>query len=530
MASGRLGSTSLGNGRAGVLYTNSSGGAVSLSVMAKVKSSTANVPLSFWIDSSSTAPEVTTQISSSNFTKATNFLSLNAGNTAVVFRIDKIANASDYIYNNYIDSSGTVTGNYTGANMPFDTDLSLYTGWIAPHWYVPYGGNTGFAYAAFYTKSSLDGSTAKQAEFFKNNVKSDASAAPNANYKYTLSYGNLGTTFDPYCVYGPVISMNTAGYMSICFSDNGTSANRFSNQTSNSIYRLRIGSAQNGQNFQGNQYWSANGGMYWLSSRDDNDSMFVFYGRNPLNNTVMNNVIYGNTAGAGNTSNPFYLRFETDSWSSVSTYNEWFKFLQHNPTTLKTYWLGNISTKGMRFFEFDTVGMEAAIVTMQAGGTNLGTTSQTYDTIVGFDWVTDLTDLTTTPAIFKNNDNNVQLVRPMQRIGTNLWRIDLYDATTSTYYSYSTTDIKTDWSLITYTDNYDQADALGANIISTGSVTNRIVNNTSVLADSGIVEYQTSVNQYERTGLVVSNGDRVVISNGGSASTVIAAQAMGYEA
>ena len=526
MASGRLGSTSLAGTRAGVLYTNSSGGAVSLSVMAKVKSSTANVPLSFWIDSSSTAPEVSTQISSSNFTKVTNFLSLNAGNTAVDFRIDKIGNATDYIYNNYIDSSGTVIGNYTGANMPFDTDLSLYTGWIAPHWYVP---GSALTVAAFYTRATLSSSATIQKEFFKLGCQYSSSSS-NSSYSASASYFNRGTSFDPYCVYGPVFGINNSGYMAYYASSNGTSVNLQSTRAGNSLYRERITTASPNTSINGNQYFSANGGIMWLGSSDSLTQMFVLYGRTPLNTTVTSRVIYGSDANQSTTSQPFYIKFVSDDWSSITTYNDFFKFLQHNPTTLKTYWLGNMVGKGMRFLEFDTVKMEAATLVIQnTGGTaNLGNSDQSYDTIVGFDWVTDITDLPTTPAIFKNSDNNVQLVRPMQRIGTNLWRIDLYDATTSTYYSYSTTDIKTDWSLITYTDNYDQADALGANIISTGSVTNRIVNNTPALADSGIVEYQTSVNQYERTGLVVSNGDRVVLSNGGS--TVIAAQAMGYEA
>ena len=53
------------------------------------------------------------------------------------------------------------------------------------------------------------------------------------------------------------------------------------------------------------------------------------------------------------------------------------------------------------------------------------------------------------------------------------------------------------------------------------------MNNTPTLADAGLLEYNTEVNQYERTGLVISNGDRIIASNNGSGT--LALQVMGYE-
>jgi len=524
MASGRLGSTSLESNRAGVLYTNSSGGAVSLSVMAKVKSTTANVPLSFWIDSSSTAPETTTQISSSSFQKTTDFMGLNSGNTAINFRLERGTVATSQMNTNYVDSAGTITGTSTGLNPPFSPDLSLYTGFNGFAWYGAY--NSNFDNVAFYTPTAV---AANVREFYNTQVRNDLSNPPNKTSSINLSYMDSGTAFDPYCKFNPVFGMNSSGYMSCGYSTSATATS--SNQrTTNGLYRSQISGNDPGNNMQGQQYWSANGGVFFVTGRTNPTAFLVFYGRNTPSNGIINNVIEDTVTSAAS-SYPFFLHFATPYGQGNYPYDDWFKFLQYNPTTEKIYLLAGFSgsTTKIRFLELDATKAEAYTTAVQAGQkAQLGSNPQTFDTILGLDFVTDITDLSTTPAIFKDGTSLWRTIKPMRRIAPNLWRWDYYNSTTATYHTLETNDLKTNWTEITYTDNFKQTDALGATIVSTGSVTNRIVNNTSSLADSGIVEYQTSVNQYERTGLVVSNGDRIIINNGGD--EILAAQAMGYEA
>ena len=44
---------------------------------------------------------------------------------------------------------------------------------------------------------------------------------------------------------------------------------------------------------------------------------------------------------------------------------------------------------------------------------------------------------------------------------------------------------------------------------------------------SGVIDYKVSSNQYERTGIVLSNGDRIMVNNNGDIKTAV--QVWGYE-
>ena len=44
---------------------------------------------------------------------------------------------------------------------------------------------------------------------------------------------------------------------------------------------------------------------------------------------------------------------------------------------------------------------------------------------------------------------------------------------------------------------------------------------------SGLIDYKLSMNQYERTGIVLSDGDRIMVNNNGDVKTSF--QVWGYE-
>ena len=69
MASGRLGSALVGASRTLTIYDNTSGFSAAISLIAKMRSSTSNGTISVILDGSNTAPETSTQISTTSFNK-----------------------------------------------------------------------------------------------------------------------------------------------------------------------------------------------------------------------------------------------------------------------------------------------------------------------------------------------------------------------------------------------------------------------------------------------------------------------------
>lgn len=527
MANGRLGSASLTANRAATVYDNNSGGSAAISVMAKAKSTTSNIALSLWIDSSSTTAETTTQVSSSSFTSNVDFINLNSGDTAIDLRHERGTPSSSLrsVPTNYVDSNGTVSGDVWANMTPslFDENLDTWTGWNGPEgWYTCQ--QNSFANYFVYTKANLV--TNKEA-YFKRAINY-SQPTTGAGNKGSFSYHNYGITYDPYCSMQPVFGVNNSSYMSMMGvnSSGGLFAN---NRTSNSSYYSYV---SNGSNNPGTNYYTprfrANGGMIFMSAEHINYVLFCFYGRVPTTQQSLEQVAEDNGTTMSN-NYPVFFRFQTDSFSGVfgSNKNDWFKFLEHNPTTEKTYWLGNFSGEGMKFLEFDTVKAETWMKEAQASSTvPYGTSFKTLADLISAGFVTDITNLSTTPDIFKSSTDWTS-ARNVRRVGTNRWRYDIYDHATTTFTAYETTNLRDDWRVVDVTSNFEALYPDNSTIQSTGSVTNRIVNNTPTLEDAGLLEYNTEVNQYERTGLVISNGDRVVASNNGSGT--LALQVMGYE-
>ena len=96
----------------------------------------------------------------------------------------------------------------------------------------------------------------------------------------------------------------------------------------------------------------------------------------------------------------------------------------------------------------------------------------------------------------------------------------------STYYRYETNDFKS-YTLHDQTQNYSETLDSDTVVLSDGTDTDKITSNFNALDQAGIIEYQTSFNDYERTGLVISNNDRVIVRNNGSEN--VAVNVMGYE-
>jgi hypothetical protein len=124
--------------------------------------------------------------------------------------------------------------------------------------------------------------------------------------------------------------------------------------------------------------------------------------------------------------------------------------------------------------------------------------------------------------------NNVQ--GRTRRIGENLWVLacTLRSSSTAAEIFYST-DLKTWKTPDDFYGTYDYNRVLGETTVrsASGTVT-ASKSNIGNLGTDGILEKNQAMIQYERTGLVLSNGDRLVVYNRDADNDAVF-QVMGYE-
>ena len=112
------------------------------------------------------------------------------------------------------------------------------------------------------------------------------------------------------------------------------------------------------------------------------------------------------------------------------------------------------------------------------------------------------------------------------------WLMDIYNHTTAKWDSYSTSNLK-DWSLTNDSSSTDPFKLKVSNTLTIEASTNCacIVTTCNCFMSnmdcSGLIDYRITANQYERNGIVLSNGDRVMINN--ESDEKLNAQIWGYE-
>ena len=110
--------------------------------------------------------------------------------------------------------------------------------------------------------------------------------------------------------------------------------------------------------------------------------------------------------------------------------------------------------------------------------------------------------------------------------------MDIYNHTTAKWDSYSTANLH-EWSLVQDSEGTDPFRLKISNTLEIQSTTNFacIVTTCNCFMSnidcSGLIDYFVSANQYERNGIVLSNGDRVMINN--NSDEKLNAQIWGYE-
>ena len=142
---------------------------------------------------------------------------------------------------------------------------------------------------------------------------------------------------------------------------------------------------------------------------------------------------------------------------------------------------------------------------------------------------TDLSLTVASPFEFSLNQDNSARCTFIGTTASPLWALVFmrYNDNTSSHTYYST-DLKT-WQRSTdYFGSVDYTKVTqDTTITSNGGVVTGVKSNILNVGTDGVLEQGTSFSQYERTGLVLSNNDRVIVYNSGSNECVV--QVMGYE-
>ena len=517
MASGRLGSAVIPAKRTTVVYDNTSGGSASISIMAKMRSSTSNGTISIVLDSSATAAETNAQIDSSSYNKEAIKLFYNSGVTATTGKLE---------YTNYNTTSAKTTKitDFSNSTVYANNDAMFanpqwtsldYADWGMPATHIPVQNGGSALYVRFVTPANQ---TAFGGLAWNKRILNSTETAPTVAFIGQVSSGasNEGATTDLYCDRVPSFANHNGGSMAaVWLHTSGTQADT-NDRSSNSLMYSLGGPTTAGSQNQNDKASFASGGIVIFTHRETNQGFIVCYGRKVGNDQRIGQVIENNQTSSGASYPYHYFYVHGNNQSNTGIYNV--NFFEYNPNTSKSYALMYWGDK-RRLLEFDVDKWEAALAA-DTGAT--GNATQTYDATVAAGLVTDVSSTYSVPSNMLNDAT--RMAGPIVRVGKSKWLIPIKND--SVYTIYETTDF-TSYSVYDHTANYSESVTDNLSVNSTGSVTNSTTNNFDLLDKGGAVEHDTSFNQLERTGLVISNNDRVVVRNSGSSD--LSVQVMGYE-
>lgn len=518
MASGRLGSALIGASRTITVYDNTSGFSAAISLLAKMKSSTSNGTISIILDSSSTAPETSSQISTTSFNNEVLKLFYNSTSPASVSSV-----TGKFEYDTYASSNRGVEITEFPSNTVTSGQIASYAVnpiWLTTDWndwgvpgnYIGVFRGDSNGSVRFYTQTQIDNAGIA----FEKYLINASQTAPSGTYDSatSTSYADYKGAIDPYCNVQPYFHASSNAYMGVVYlHTNGASA-RNHTRTSNSLVYQYISNSASYDSANFNPLYFASGGIAIFTHRMTQTVYIVCYGRDVSTNARIEQVIENNPTTTG-ASYPLHYRIATGNTLN-STNNYTVNFFEYNPNTQKSYALMYWDGK-RRLLEFDVAGWESKLAS-DDGST--GNTVQTLDTTISAGLVTDISD--NAPDLFLKD--NTRRGGPIVRNGKSSWIIPIRSG--STYTIYQTNDFKK-YSVYDTTANFSETLDGDTVVISDGTDTDKITSSFDSLDQAGLLEFETSFNDFERTGLVLSNNDRVIVRNNGTEN--IAVNVMGYE-
>ena len=511
MANGRLGSTTVSAYSAALVYSNTSGSAAAVNVQATDLSSTTNAIFSYAIDSATVSLNQTTtwtSISSGNVNYQLYWLDPVSGTTPVRNSFTSGSGNSGNYAGQYWDGSAWSTGSgiSTSGNWLqaakidpyFYTNFSEYGGKTSPTFTIAlcYPGQSNYAYVRQHNLAT--GITGLQ--LGKMLATADENTGATQVSSATVIYMGQGQDSDLYT--GFSVGIGTAAYMSIWVpSIPGT----YYSFTTNSI---------------GYQFFGANNPasytQYWYAPRViASNGFFVFqatgYG---FGNWAICDV--ETTLAAGSSPNYSFYSASYASGARWSGFNAagsgyeicWFEW---NPNTNKFYIADIRSASDFKIYSLT----KAQIRAVQYGDAQYSNLS-TVGTLESSSPAWGVTNRTTRP----------------QRIGQSLWQVQSNNGNT-----YVSTDL-INWTLST---TYWAAQGIPATTTCFAPVSstsylyasngvanvNKFASGYSSVSQNATIEYLTPFSNYQRTGLVLSSGDKLYCQNFGTVTFSI--NVMGYE-
>jgi len=534
MANGRLGKAAVAPGATTAIYTNSSGAEASVTVIAFAETDTS---LDIRIDTSSNAISETLNVVSEAYDIA--YVKYSVSNTgfadssamAYVGRVQAnaiIATGTYRIFEFYSNANSTLYTTEGTANTLNTTSQPRSTYSVYTSEQIDTGGDIIIQEPSSdsYTVRSYPVPTTED-EYYKIIFNRTASASP--TYSRQFSNANQGShclVVDPYPLETTtsngkkmhwVIGMGSS-QMGVCFKYTGNVFEYNDVSGSDTIwYRTVNGTGSSTPSATFNfPYLRPQRRMLVIDScGSENDYISVCTMTDDRWNTS------GIATAAGysihqNYNSVYRIAVNDSKLGGSVLYHE------YNPSDGKHY-IAIRNHTSVKLFTTD----RDAILTVGSGNRVNGSFG-TSDDYVDYNTSFSLTTSTFTLAADNTASHNVTC-RSM-RIDTSLWVLIISQMNSATqeevFYS---TNLVTWTAAATYYGSVDYTATEGvATVTSNSGAVTATKTRIGVLGADGVLEQDLSMTQYERTGVVLSNGDRILVRNRGATQTAVV-QVMGYE-
>ena len=545
MANGRLGKARISPLTTTVVYDNTSGAEASVSVLAQA---TTAVPMSLRIDGSNDAVSYAVTLASEAY--AVNYIIYDVGNTTLTTGSPTYTGRFQFR-----TITGTPTGPYyvfefySGANSTLyttsgDADFSTST-MIMPMLFSAYNSSTGLEDAgdgrknpnaimvpvpgggdrgqmALYATPTTADAYYKRV-WARDNSGSQLSQATTSynNGQQCVDYHNQQTVLTGFSMHDS--SSAITGFCA--YPQGGSNTISSANKTSSNSIMYRC--------VNGNPTFPGPGNQSYPQARLVNRialfdlcSVSSKFGFASMTDNYYDPASYTTAEIAENMVNESRNgHFRFDSNTSTRDGGQVLYF-DYNPNTQKYYFVCRNSSQAY-LYEIDRSEFLSAVSGGQVQTGALGTNYVSNGfTLINGDFELPFNNTSNYPTT-----ESQHMQGRTQRIGDSLWvlTVNMGNNTSLAAELFYSTDLQTWTSAVGRYSPYDYNVVQDATTIrsDSGTVTANKTNIGNVGTD-GVLEEATSLTQYERTGLVLSNNDRVVAYNGATSGDLVV-QVMGYE-
>ena len=228
-----------------------------------------------------------------------------------------------------------------------------------------------------------------------------------------------------------------------------------------------------------------------------------------------------------NTSSTYALRISFTS-SNSNFDGSSLKWVDYNPHADKVYacfW--DDSGGGFVMMEMDGPKLEALFKSHQSTAQTTSYASIAA-AVAGLGDLNPFTDITHLMPSGWDRTNNNWRMSPTYRVADRLWYVNegsSENPLSANNHGWITSDFRT-WTEVTGTSYFSQVIDTDTSVFSDADSTDKRVGNFNAVANSGRLETDVTFSEIERTGLVLSNNDKLYVENGGSVDLNI--QVMGF--